>query len=158
MLNKLNKLLVMAGNITFSMIKPNALRLGYVGHIMAHISDAGFRIEALKMTKLSISQAKAFYGIHEGKPFFDSLIEFMYSGPIVAMILEKDNAVEEYRKLIGATDPSKAAEGTIRKLYGVSTQMNAVHGSDSDANAMIEANFFFSFRERYSPRGIELLY
>jgi nucleoside-diphosphate kinase len=148
----------MAGNITFSMIKPNAVKVGHVGHIMAHISDAGFRIEALRMTKLSISQAKAFYGVHESRPFFDSLIEFMYSGPVVAMILEKENAVEEYRKLIGATDPAKAAEGTIRKLYGVNTQMNAVHGSDSDENAMIEANFFFSMRERYSPRGIELLY
>jgi len=148
----------MANNITFSMIKPNALKRGHIGHILAHISDAGFRIEALKMTKLSISQASAFYGIHAERPFFKDLVEFMCSGPVVAMVLEKENAVEEYRKLIGATDPSKAAEGTIRKLYGVNTQMNAVHGSDSDQNALIEANFFFSMRDRFSPRGIELLY
>lgn len=148
----------MASNITFSMIKPNALNRGHIGHILAHISDAGFRIEALKMTKLSISQASAFYGVHSERPFFKDLVEFMCSGPVVAMVIEKDNAVEEYRKLIGATDPSKAAEGTIRKLYGVNTQMNAVHGSDSDQNALIEANFFFSMRDRFSPRGIELLY
>ena len=147
----------MAGNKTFSMIKPNALKSGHIGHIMAHISDAGFRIMALKMTKLSISQARAFYGIHEGKPFFDGLIKFMYSGPVVAMILEKDNAVEEYRKLIGATNPEMAEEGTIRKLYGINTGMNAVHGSDSDENAFIEANFFFSMRERFGPHGVELL-
>lgn len=148
----------MAGNITFSMIKPNAVRQGHIGHIMAIISDAGFRIEALKMTKLSRSQAAAFYGIHEGKPFFEALIEFMYSGPIVAMVLEKENAVEAYRTLIGNTDPAKAAEGTIRKLFGTNIQANAVHGSDSDQNAIIESNFFFSMRDRWSPRGVELLY
>ncbi|MDF1546257.1 MAG: nucleoside-diphosphate kinase [Bacteroidales bacterium] len=147
----------MAGNKTFSMIKPNAVKSGHIGHILAHISDAGFRIVALKMTKLSVSQASAFYGIHEGKPFFNSLIEFMYSGPVVTMILEKENAVEEYRKLIGATNPQMAEEGTIRKLYGVDTQTNAVHGSDSDENAFIEANFFFSMRERFGVRGVEML-
>jgi nucleoside-diphosphate kinase len=147
----------MAGNKTFSMIKPNAVKSGHIGHIMADIADAGFRIVALKMQKLSISQAKAFYGIHEGKPFFDGLIDFMYSGPVVAMILEKENAVTEYRKLIGATNPEMAEEDTIRKKYGINTQMNAVHGSDSDENAFIEANFFFSMRERFGPRGVEML-
>ena len=148
----------MAGNITFSMIKPNAVKNGHIGHILTMISDAGFRIEALRMTKLSISQARAFYGIHEGKPFFESLVEFMYSGPVVAMVLEKENAVEAYRELIGNTDPAKAAEGTVRRLYGTNVQANAVHGSDSDENAIIESNFFFSMRERWSPRGVELLY
>ncbi len=147
----------MAGNKTFAMIKPNAVKSGHVGHILAHTSGAGFRIVSLKMTKLSISQARAFYGIHEGKPFFDSLIDFMYSGPVVAMILEKENAVLEFRKLIGATNPEMADEGTIRKLYGINTSRNAVHGSDSDENAFVEANFFFSVRERFGPRGVEML-
>jgi nucleoside-diphosphate kinase len=145
----------MAGNITFSMIKPNSVQLGHIGGILAHISDAGFRIVALKMTKLSVTQAQAFYGIHAERPFFKDLVQFMQSGPVVAMILEKENAVEEYRKLIGSTD--QAADGTIRKLYGVDKQGNAVHGSDSDENAAMESNFFFSFRDRFSAKGIETL-
>ncbi len=148
----------MAGNITFSMIKPNSVKSGHIGHILAHISDAGFRIVALKMTRLSLTQARAFYGVHKDRSFFNELVEFMCSGPVVAFVIEKDNAVEEYRKLIGATNPANAADGTIRKLYGVDTQMNAVHGSDSDENALIESNFFFSMRDRFSPEGIELLF
>lgn len=147
----------MAGTKTFSMIKPNAVKNGYIGNILADISDAGFRIVALKMQKLSLSQAQAFYGVHKDKPFFNDLVEFMHSGPVVAMVLEKDNAVEEYRKLIGATDPTEAAEGTIRKKYAESKQMNAVHGSDSDENAFIECNFFFSMSERFDPQGAEML-
>lgn len=147
----------MAGNKTFSMIKPNAVKSGHIGHIMAMISDAGFRIVALKMRKLSKSQARAFYGVHAGKPFFEELVDFMYSGPVVAMILEKENAVVEFRKLIGATNPEMAEEGTVRKLYGIDTKRNAVHGSDSDENAFIESNYFFSMRERYGPRGVEML-
>ncbi len=147
----------MTGNKTFSMIKPNAVQNGHIGHILADISDAGFRIVALKMQKLSVSQAQAFYGVHKDKPFFDDLVAFMYSGPVVAMVLEKENAVEEYRKLIGATNPEEAAEGTIRKKYGESKERNAIHGSDSDANAFIECNFFFSMRERFGPKGVEML-
>lgn len=139
------------------MIKPNSVLAGHTGGILAHISNAGFRIVALKMTKLSVTQAQAFYGIHAERPFFKDLVQFMQSGPVVAMILEKDNAVEEYRKLIGATDPAQAAEGTIRKIYGFDKQGNAVHGSDSDENAVIESNFFFSLRERYTAQGIEVL-
>lgn len=147
----------MAGNITFSMIKPNSVQLGHIGGILAQISDAGFRIVALKMTKLGVTQAQAFYGVHAERPFFKDLVQFMQSGPVVAMVLEKENAVEEYRKLIGSTDPAQAAEGTIRKKFGVDKQGNAVHGSDSDENAAIESNFFFSFRDRFNTQGIETL-
>lgn len=111
------------------------------------INDAGFVIKAMKVTRLSEDQAGAFYGIHKGKPFYDSLVNFMSSGPIVAVTLEKENAVEDFRTLIGATNPANAAEGTIRKLYAVSLQENAVHGSDSDENALIESGFFFSTTE-----------
>ncbi len=147
----------MKGNKTFTMIKPNAVKNGHIGNIIAEITNAGFRIVALRMQKLSKTQAQAFYGIHKERPFFNELVDFMHSGPIVAMILEKENAVEAYRNFIGATNPEEAAEGTIRKKYGASKQMNAVHGSDSDENAEIECNFFFPFSERYSTDGIELL-
>jgi nucleoside-diphosphate kinase len=113
------------------------------------INEAGFVIKAMKLTQLSAAQAGSFYEVHKGRPFYESLVEFMSSGPIVAAILEKENAVENYRTLIGATNPEKAAEGTIRKLYATSLQQNAVHGSDSDENATIEADFFFSKTERF---------
>lgn len=138
----------MAGKITLTMIKPGALRKGYTGPILNMINEAGFRIIAMKLTKLSTKQAEEFYAIHRSKPFYESLVEFMSSGPIIAAVLEKDNAVEEYRQLIGATNPENAEEGTIRKKYAESLEMNAVHGSDSDENANIEADFFFARSER----------
>lgn len=134
---------------TFTMIKPDAVADGYIGGILNQINEAGFRIVAMKMTQLSISDAEQFYAIHKERPFFGELVEYMTSGPIVAAILEKSNAVEDFRKLIGATDPAKAEEGTIRKKYAKSIAANAVHGSDSDENAEIEGNFFFPVRERY---------
>jgi len=136
-------------NITFTMIKPYAVESGNIGTILDIIIKHGFKINAMKYTRMSRSQAEKFYEIHSERPFFNDLVEFMSSGPIVAAILEKENAVNDYRELIGSTDPSKAAEGTIRKLYGASVQKNAVHGSDSDENAQIEANFFFSTFERF---------
>lgn len=139
----------MSNNITFSIIKPNAARTGKIGPILAKINEAGFEIAALRMVHLSLAQAESFYEVHKGKPFYDGLIQFMTSGPVVVMILKHENAVEEFRKIIGTTDPTKAAPGTIRKLYGVSVQMNAVHGSDSDENAIRESNFFFSSIERF---------
>lgn len=139
----------MRGNITFTMIKPTAMSRGYAGHILARIADAGFKFSAMKLMKLSKDEAKAFYGVHEGKPFFEGLIEFMSSGPIIAAILIKENAVDEYRKLIGATNPQNAEKGTIRYDFGTNLQANAVHGSDSDTNANIEADFFFSKFERF---------
>ncbi|WP_372947138.1 nucleoside-diphosphate kinase [Mariniphaga sp.] len=139
----------MAGNQTFTMIKPTAVRKNFTGAIIKMINEAGFEIKALKLVRLTRDQAALFYAVHEGKPFYDSLIEFMSLGPIVAMILEKENAVEAFRNFIGATNPENAAEGTIRKLYGTSLQQNAVHGSDSDENAIIEADFFFSKMERF---------
>ena len=139
----------MAGNQTFTMIKPTAFRKNYSGAILKMINEAGFEIKAMKLVRLSRDQAAEFYAVHEGKPFYDSLIEFMSLGPIVAMILEKENAVKAFRNFIGATNPEDAAEGTIRKLYGTNLQQNAVHGSDSDENAVIEADFFFSKMERY---------
>lgn len=138
----------MRGNITFTMIKPTAMRRGYAGYIITRILEGGFAIKALKMLRLSKDEAKAFYAVHEGKPFYDGLVEFMSSGPIIAAILEKDNAVDEYRKLIGNTNPANAEKGTIRYDFGTNIQENAVHGSDSDQNAIIEANFFFSQFER----------
>jgi nucleoside-diphosphate kinase len=138
----------MAGKITLTMIKPGAFRKGYTGPILNMINQAGFRIVAMKLTKLSTRQAEQFYAIHRSKPFYESLVDFMSSGPIVAAILEKGNAVEEYRQLIGATNPEHAEEGTIRKKYAESIEMNAVHGSDSDENAIIESDFFFSKSER----------
>jgi nucleoside-diphosphate kinase len=139
----------MKGNITFTMIKPTAMSRGYAGHILGRITDAGFRFSALKLLKLTKEEAKSFYAVHEGKPFFEGLVEFMSSGPIIAAILEKENAVEEYRKLIGATNPQEAEKGTIRYDFGTNLQANAVHGSDSDANANLEADFFFSKFERF---------
>ncbi|HNW99495.1 MAG TPA: nucleoside-diphosphate kinase [Bacteroidales bacterium] len=139
----------MAGNKTFTIIKPFAVRHGYIGPILAKINDAGFRISAMKFIHLRIEEAKAFYAVHKERPFFEPLVSFMASGPIVVAILEKENAVEDYRKLIGATNPAEAAEGTIRKLFGTNLQANAVHGSDCDENAINECNFFFSQRERF---------
>jgi len=139
----------MNGSITLTMIKPNAFKQNHTGAILKMINEAGFVIKAMKITQLSKERAEQFYAIHKGKPFFERLIEFMTSGPIVAVILEKENAVEDYRNLIGATNPAEAKEGTIRKLYAASHTQNAVHGSDSDENAIIEADFFFSKTERY---------
>jgi nucleoside-diphosphate kinase len=138
----------MAGRFTFTMIKPSAVDKQYIGPILNMINEAGFRIIAMKMTKMTVKQTEEFYAVHRGKPFYESLVKFMSSGPIIAAILEKENAVEEYRKLIGATDPAKAAEGTIRKKYAESIEKNAVHGSDSDENAVVECDFFFSKTER----------
>jgi len=139
----------MSGNQTFTMIKPIAVKKNNIGPILHMINESGFTIKAMKFTHLTKKQAMEFYGVHEGKSFFEDLTSFMSSGPIVAAILEKENAVEDYRNLIGATDPAKAAEGTIRKLFAESMSHNAVHGSDSDENAVIEGDFFFSKMERY---------
>ena len=139
----------MNGYLTFAIIKPNAVRTGKSGPVLAMINEAGFEISAMKMIMLTVPQAEEFYEIHKEKPFFESLVEFMTSGPVIVMILRRENAVEEFRKLIGNTDPEKAEPGTIRKLYAVSVTMNAVHGSDSDENAQREADFFFSNIERY---------
>ncbi|MHA7830462.1 MAG: nucleoside-diphosphate kinase [Flagellimonas sp.] len=139
----------MTGNRTFTMIKPDAVENGYIGAILDKITAAGFKIVAMKFTQLSKRDAEIFYAIHKERPFFGELVEFMTRGPIVAAILEKDNAVDDFRALIGATNPEEAAEGTIRKLYAASIGENAVHGSDSDENAAIEGAFHFSGREMY---------
>ena len=139
----------MQGNITFTMIKPDAVEAGNMGFILQKIIDNGFKIKALRLTQLHKENAEAFYDVHKERPFFKGLVDFMISGPIVAAILEKENAVENFRKLIGATNPAEAAEGTIRKLFATSIQNNAVHGSDCDENAEIEANFFFSILDLY---------
>ena len=139
----------MAGKLTFTMIKPEAVEKQYIGGILDLISSNGFRVVALKKTKLSADAAGKFYEVHKERPFYGELVEYMSSGPIVAAILEKDNAVEDFRKLIGATDPSQAEEGTIRKKFAESKAKNAVHGSDSDDNALVEASFFFSAFERF---------
>ncbi len=139
----------MSGNKTFTMIKPAAVKQGYTGAILAKFNEAGFRIAAMKFIHLRKEEAKAFYAVHKERPFFEDLVIFMSSGPIVVAILEKENAVENFRKTIGATNPKDAEEGTIRKLFGDSLQSNAVHGSDSDENAEIECDFFFSTRERF---------
>ena len=131
------------------MIKPDGVEKGHVGAILDKISTAGFNIVSMKLTQLSQNEAEAFYAVHKERPFFGELVQFMTRGPIVAAILEKDNAVDDFRKLIGATNPAEAAEGTIRKLYASSVGENAVHGSDSDENANIEAAFYFSAREMY---------
>jgi nucleoside-diphosphate kinase len=131
------------------MIKPDAMRNGHQGAIVDHIIKGGFKVIALKMTKLSAEKAGEFYAVHKERPFYGELVEFMSSGPIVAAILEKDDAVASFRTLIGATNPAQADEGTIRKLYATSIGENAVHGSDSDENAAIEGNFFFSNLERF---------
>ena len=136
-------------NRTFTMIKPDAVRNGHIGNILQMINKAGFRIVAMKYTMISRQQAEKFYEVHKERPFYGELTGFMSSGPIVAAILEKDNAVADFRKLIGATNPAQAEEGTIRKLYATSMGENAVHGSDSDENAEIEGSFFFSGLERF---------
>jgi nucleoside-diphosphate kinase len=136
-------------NRTFTMIKPDAMKKGVQGQIIDRILQGGFRIVALKMTKLSREKAGEFYAIHRERPFYGELVEFMSSGPVIAAILEKDNAVANFRQFIGATDPAKAEEGTIRKLYASSVGENAIHGSDSDENAAIEGNFFFSGLEQF---------
>ena len=134
----------MAGNRTFTMIKPDAVRAGNIGNILQMINEAGFRIVALKLTHLGKEKAGQFYEVHAARPFYGELVEFMSSGPIVAAILEKDNAVEDFRTLIGATNPANAAPGTIRAKYASSVGENAVHGSDSDENAAIEGAFHFA--------------
>lgn len=137
----------MATDRTFTMIKPDAVEGNHIGHILAMITDAGFHIKAMKFTHLSRRDAETFYAVHKERPFFGELVDYMISGPVVAAVLEKENAVEDFRKLIGATDPAEAEEGTVRKLYAESKAKNAVHGSDSDENAAIESAFHFSERE-----------
>ncbi|ATA68555.1 nucleoside-diphosphate kinase [Capnocytophaga cynodegmi] len=137
----------MATNRTLTMIKPDAVENGHIGAILNQIVEAGFKIKAMKFTQLTKRDAEAFYAIHKERPFFDTLVTFMTRGPIVAAVLEKENAVQDFRKLIGATNPADAAEGTIRKKYAKSVTENAVHGSDSDENAELESNFHFSGRE-----------
>ena len=136
-------------NSTFTMIKPDATSKGYTGAILDQIIKAGFKVKAIKWTNLTPAQAGQFYEVHKERPFYGELVDFMSSGPIVAAILEKDNAVADFRTLIGATNPAQAAEGTIRKNFAASIGENAVHGSDSDENAQIEGNFFFSKLERF---------
>jgi len=131
------------------MLKPDAIGNGYAGAILDKIIQAGFKIRAMKYTRLTAETAGQFYAVHASRPFYNDLVKYMSSGPIIAAILEKDNAVESFRKLIGATDPSKADEGTIRRLYAKSIEANAVHGSDSDENAGVEGSFFFSALERF---------
>jgi nucleoside-diphosphate kinase len=138
----------MAGNITLTMIKPEAVGKNYIGPILQMINEAGFKIGAMRLTRLSRRQAETFYAVHSDRPFFADLVEFMSSGPIVAAILEKENAVADFRHLIGATNPENAEEGTIRKRFAESLQKNAIHGSDSDENAQVEADFFFAKSER----------
>ncbi len=139
----------MAGNRTFTMIKPDAVRNGHIGAILNKICEGGFRIVAMKYTKLTAEKAGAFYAVHKERPFYQELVDFMSSGPIVAAVLEKDNAVEDFRKLIGATNPAEAEAGTIRALYATSIGENAVHGADSDENALIEGSFHFSQTEMF---------
>ncbi|MFM9007132.1 MAG: nucleoside-diphosphate kinase [Bacteroidota bacterium] len=139
----------MATNRTFTMLKPDAVQNGHAGAILDHILKAGFRVVAMKYTRLSEDTAGKFYAIHRERPFYGELVRYMSSGPIYAAILEKENAVEDFRNLIGATDPAKAAPGTIRQLFAKSIEANAVHGSDSDENADREGNFFFSEFERF---------
>jgi nucleoside-diphosphate kinase len=139
----------MAGNRTFTMIKPDAVENGNIGAILAMINNAGFRIVSMKMTQLTTADAQEFYSIHSERPFYGELVEYMTSGPIVAAILEKDNAVVDFRTLVGATNPAEAAEGTIRKLYAKDISANAVHGSDSDDNAATEGAFHFAGRENF---------
>jgi nucleoside-diphosphate kinase len=139
----------MSGNRTLTIIKPDATANGNIGNILQKITDAGFKIIAMKYTWLTEEQAGKFYAVHRERNFYNDLVKFMTSGTVVPAILERDNAVEEFRKLIGATNPANAAEGTIRKLYAESIERNAIHGSDSDENAAIEGNFFFSSLERF---------
>ena len=139
----------MVTNRTFTMLKPDSVEKGNIGAILEKINSSGFRIVALKLTHMTKRDAEAFYAVHNERPFFGELVEFMTRGPVVAAILEKENAVEDFRALIGATNPAEAAEGTIRKLYASSMGENAVHGSDSDENAAIEGAFHFSEREMF---------
>ncbi|MCY1722239.1 nucleoside-diphosphate kinase [Prolixibacteraceae bacterium Z1-6] len=139
----------MAKNMTFTIIKPTAIKNNNAGAILKMINDAGFVIKAMKFTRISKTQAGAFYAVHKGKPFYKELIRFMSSGPIIAAILEKENAIEDFRELIGATNPDKAKEGTVRKIFACSVTENAVHGSDSVENVRIEADFFFNQLEIY---------
>ncbi len=139
----------MATNRTFTMIKPDAVEAGHIGGIINMITEAGFKIVSMKLTQLTVADAQKFYEVHAARPFYGELVEFMSRGPIVAAILEKENAIEEFRTLIGATNPADAAEGTIRKKYAKSIGENAVHGSDSDENAAIESAFHFAGREQF---------
>ena len=139
----------MTNNRTFTMLKPDAVEKGNIGSILEKITASGFRIVAMKLTQLTVANAQSFYAIHKNRPFFPDLVTYMTRGPIVAAILEKDNAVEDFRTLIGATNPSEAAEGTIRNMFADSISENAVHGSDSDENAKIEGSFHFSEREMF---------
>ena len=139
----------MTNNRTFTMLKPDSIEKGNIGPILEKITASVFRIVAMKLTQLTIPDAQAFYAVHKDRPFFEDLVHYMTSGPIVAAILEKDNAVEDFRTLIGATNPAEAAEGTIRKMFAESISQNAVHGSDSNKNASIEGAFHFSAREMF---------
>jgi nucleoside-diphosphate kinase len=137
----------MSGTRTFTMLKPDAVESGNIGNIIQMITDAGFSIKAMKLTQLSLTEAQEFYAVHAERPFYGELVDYMTSGPIIAAVLEKNNAVTDFRDLIGSTDPAEAAEGTIRKKYAESKGRNAVHGSDSDENAEIECNFHFGVTE-----------
>ncbi|NND51193.1 MAG: nucleoside-diphosphate kinase [Flavobacteriaceae bacterium] len=139
----------MVTNRTFTMLKPDAVEKGHIGAILDKITASGFRIVAMKLTQMTTADAKEFYAIHKERPFYGELVEYMTRGPIVAAILEKNNAVEDFRTIIGATNPEEAAEGTIRKLYATSIGENAIHGSDSDENAAIEGAFHFAGREMF---------
>ncbi len=138
-----------SGNITLTMIKPTAVKERHTGDILSRIEGAGFKIKALKMVRMTKEEAEQFYDIHRERPFFGELVAFMSSGPVVAALLERENAVDGFRQLIGATDPREAAEGTLRRLFATSKTQNGVHGSDSDENARLEARFFFSELERF---------
>jgi nucleoside-diphosphate kinase len=140
-------------SITLTIIKPDAVASGKAGKILAHLEDAGFTVRSMKMTRLSAAQAGEFYAVHSERPFYGSLVDFMTSGPVIPMILEADNAVGKLREVIGATDPEEADEGTVRKLYAESKERNAIHASDSDENAAIEAAFFFSSHDRLGLKG-----
>lgn len=139
----------MKNNLTFTMIKPDAMENGYAGEILSMILKSGFRISALKLIHLTNRQAEIFYNIHRKKPFFDELVTFMTRSPIIVAVLKKNNAVEDFRKLIGSTNPEDAEKGTVRKLFATSMGENAIHGSDSEDNAHIESSFFFNKNEMY---------
>ncbi len=143
----------MTSNYTFTIIKPDAVSKEQIGPILAMINESNFHIEAMKLVRFSRKQAEVFYDVHAERPFYKDLVDFMISGPVVIAILEKENAVEDYRKLIGATDPANAEKGTIRKRFASSIQNNAVHGSDSNENAKQEMDFFFSITDRFNRKG-----
>ncbi len=143
----------MPGQFTLTIIKPDAVAAGHTGAILDRIIKAGFQLVALKMVWLTSAQARLFYAVHRDKPFFESLTTFMSSGPIIAAVLQRENAVESFRELIGATDPAQAADGTLRRLFATSVERNAVHGSDSDENADRECAFFFSQTERFNSQS-----